>query len=225
MGDYSTILHNKQKHLGDSCCCSVIVRLWLFGLPLIPPSNHPEGTLLFFGWSLGFPLFSCTHLPVIRFLNFSIKGPALPSILCQIVCLQQVANTLFLSSFLAFLFSRASVCSHVPPISWIAFRFRYLPSDEKVGSFTVPTWITLHYSSICLLTHLRQRLPELNQHTVPSFLESLLLPPDPEEAPVLFPWPLSTYLNVFICTVNKDCNTLIRVSVGSAFGSTRLLQE
>lgn len=187
MGDYSTILHNKQKHLGDSCCCSVIVGLWLFGLPLIPPSNHPEGTLLFFGWSLGFPLFSCTHLPVIRFLNFSIKGPALPSILCQIVCLQQVANTLFLSSFLAFLFSRASVCSHVPPISWIAFRFRYFPSDEKVGSFTVPTWITLHYSSICLLTHLRQRLPELNQVRYPFLFGKSPSSPRPGGSPCAIP--------------------------------------
>lgn len=187
MGDYSTILHNKQKHLGDSCCCSVIVGLWLFGLPLIPPSNHPEGTLLFFGWSLGFPLFSCTHLPVIRFLNFSIKGPALPSILCQIVCLQQVANALFLSSFLAFLFSRASVCSHVPPISWIAFRFRYLPSDEKVGSFTVPTWITLHYSSICLLTHLRQHLPELNQVRYPFLFGKPPSSPRPGGSPCAIP--------------------------------------
>lgn len=224
MGNYSTILHNKQKHLGDSCCCSVIVGLWLFGLPLIPPSNLPEGTLLFFGWSLGFPLFSCTHLPVIRFLNFSIKGPALPSILCQRVCLQQVANTLFLSSFLAFLFSGASVGSQC--------------SSHQLNSFPSPlssirwaSWFShsTHLDHSALLFHLPAHpptaTPELNQHTVPSFLESLLLPPDPEEAPVLFPWPLSTYLNVFICTVNKDCNTLIRVSVGSAFGSTRLLQE
>lgn len=154
MGDYSTILHNKQKHLGDSCCCSVIVGLWLFGLPLIPPSNHPEGTLLFFGWSLGFPLFSCTHLPVLRFLNFSIKGPALPSILCQIVCLQQVANTLFLSSFLAFLFSRASVCSQC--------------SSHQLNSFPSPlssirwaSWFihSTHLDHSALLFHLPAHPP------------------------------------------------------------------
>lgn len=154
MGDYSTILHNKQKHLGDSCCCSVIVGLWLFGFPLIPPSNHPEGTLLFFGWSLGFPLFSCTHLPVLRFLNFSIKGPALPSILCQIVCLQQVANTLFLSSFLAFLFSRASVCSQC--------------SSHQLNSFPSPlssirwaSWFihSTHLDHSALLFHLPAHPP------------------------------------------------------------------